>query len=392
MDPVPARPRARRQPRDPAPARGAAAHRRGRSRAPGPGRSRARRCCAKASTHRSPPPTSSTRRRSRAPALGSPRATSARAGATAARWSGSASTARPAAARAPAAWPSTSSSTCRRRSELRRPRQDCAARPRLVKTALRRVAAASNTALRRAAAAEGEPLTLVYAVCRVRRKTGILDAAMLSSPVARCSACSSRRSRPRPAWPSRFPTTTSTRGTGSCGRVDYGRRGDGGDARPRQRRGERVRRRRVHAPGRVRPLPAGPGDLGGLGRVLASPVFDPNLRDQLKPGPTLRRRHSRRLRTAHRGGARPLPALGGPIRRGRGGPATLRSVQLAAPRAPVTLSYRWPPRLGDRFGPRGDRFHGPSASSPRPGHRYAGPVPARSPSLAGAPAATATLS
>ena len=42
---------------------------------------------------------------------------------------------------------------------------------------------------------------------------------------------------------------------------------------------------------------------------------------------------------------------------GRAGPATLRSLQLAAPRAPVTLSYPVAAALGDRFGPRGDRFH-----------------------------------
>jgi peptidoglycan hydrolase-like protein with peptidoglycan-binding domain len=42
---------------------------------------------------------------------------------------------------------------------------------------------------------------------------------------------------------------------------------------------------------------------------------------------------------------------------GRAGPATLRSLRLAAPRAPVTLSYPVAAALGDRFGPRGDRFH-----------------------------------
>ena len=42
---------------------------------------------------------------------------------------------------------------------------------------------------------------------------------------------------------------------------------------------------------------------------------------------------------------------------GRAGPATLRSVQLAAPRAPATLSFPVAAALGDRFGPRGDRFH-----------------------------------
>jgi len=43
---------------------------------------------------------------------------------------------------------------------------------------------------------------------------------------------------------------------------------------------------------------------------------------------------------------------------GRAGPATLRSLQLAAPRSPATLSYPVAAPLGDRFGPRGDRFHG----------------------------------
>ena len=42
---------------------------------------------------------------------------------------------------------------------------------------------------------------------------------------------------------------------------------------------------------------------------------------------------------------------------GRAGPATLRSLQLAAPRAPATLSLPVAAALGDRFGPRGDRFH-----------------------------------
>ena len=42
---------------------------------------------------------------------------------------------------------------------------------------------------------------------------------------------------------------------------------------------------------------------------------------------------------------------------GRAGPATLRSLQLAAPRAPVALSFPVAAALGDRFGPRGDRFH-----------------------------------
>jgi murein DD-endopeptidase MepM/ murein hydrolase activator NlpD len=42
---------------------------------------------------------------------------------------------------------------------------------------------------------------------------------------------------------------------------------------------------------------------------------------------------------------------------GRAGPATLRSVQLPAPRAPATLSFPMAAALGDRFGPRGDRFH-----------------------------------
>jgi murein DD-endopeptidase MepM/ murein hydrolase activator NlpD len=42
---------------------------------------------------------------------------------------------------------------------------------------------------------------------------------------------------------------------------------------------------------------------------------------------------------------------------GRAGPATLRSVQLPAPRAPATLSFPVAAALGDRFGPRGDRFH-----------------------------------
>ena len=42
---------------------------------------------------------------------------------------------------------------------------------------------------------------------------------------------------------------------------------------------------------------------------------------------------------------------------GRAGPATLRSLQLAAPRAPATLSFPVAAALGDRFGPRGDRFH-----------------------------------
>jgi murein DD-endopeptidase MepM/ murein hydrolase activator NlpD len=42
---------------------------------------------------------------------------------------------------------------------------------------------------------------------------------------------------------------------------------------------------------------------------------------------------------------------------GRAGPATLRSVQQPAPRAPATLSFPVAAALGDRFGPRGDRFH-----------------------------------
>ena len=42
---------------------------------------------------------------------------------------------------------------------------------------------------------------------------------------------------------------------------------------------------------------------------------------------------------------------------GRAGPATLRSVELAPPRAPARLSFPVGAALGDRFGPRGDRFH-----------------------------------
>ena len=42
---------------------------------------------------------------------------------------------------------------------------------------------------------------------------------------------------------------------------------------------------------------------------------------------------------------------------GRAGPATLRSVELAPPRAPARLSFPVAAALGDRFGPRGDRFH-----------------------------------
>ena len=42
---------------------------------------------------------------------------------------------------------------------------------------------------------------------------------------------------------------------------------------------------------------------------------------------------------------------------GRAGPATLRSVGLAPPRAPAPLSFPVAAALGDRFGPRGDRFH-----------------------------------
>jgi murein DD-endopeptidase MepM/ murein hydrolase activator NlpD len=42
---------------------------------------------------------------------------------------------------------------------------------------------------------------------------------------------------------------------------------------------------------------------------------------------------------------------------GRAGPATLRSAQLPAPRAAVALSFPVAAALGDRFGPRGDRFH-----------------------------------
>jgi len=42
---------------------------------------------------------------------------------------------------------------------------------------------------------------------------------------------------------------------------------------------------------------------------------------------------------------------------GRAGPATLRSLQLVAPRASAALSFPVVAPLGDRFGPRGDRFH-----------------------------------
>jgi murein DD-endopeptidase MepM/ murein hydrolase activator NlpD len=42
---------------------------------------------------------------------------------------------------------------------------------------------------------------------------------------------------------------------------------------------------------------------------------------------------------------------------GRAGPATLRSLRLPAPRAPAALSFPVAAALGDRFGPRGDRFH-----------------------------------
>jgi murein DD-endopeptidase MepM/ murein hydrolase activator NlpD len=42
---------------------------------------------------------------------------------------------------------------------------------------------------------------------------------------------------------------------------------------------------------------------------------------------------------------------------GRAGPATLRSLGLAAPRVPATLSFPVAAALGDRFGPRDDRFH-----------------------------------
>ena len=42
---------------------------------------------------------------------------------------------------------------------------------------------------------------------------------------------------------------------------------------------------------------------------------------------------------------------------GRAGRATLHSLQLPAPRVPATLSFPVAAALGDRFGPRGDRFH-----------------------------------
>ena len=42
---------------------------------------------------------------------------------------------------------------------------------------------------------------------------------------------------------------------------------------------------------------------------------------------------------------------------GRAGPATLRSLQLAPPRAAAALSFPVAAAVGDRFGPRGDRFH-----------------------------------
>jgi murein DD-endopeptidase MepM/ murein hydrolase activator NlpD len=42
---------------------------------------------------------------------------------------------------------------------------------------------------------------------------------------------------------------------------------------------------------------------------------------------------------------------------GRAGPATLRSLGLAAPRVPATLSFPVAAALGERFGPRGARFH-----------------------------------
>ena len=72
-------------------------------------------------------PTSCSRRRSRARARGSPRATSARAGGAAGRSSGSAPAGRPAAEAARAAWRSTSSWTCRRRSDRSQPGRDHAA-------------------------------------------------------------------------------------------------------------------------------------------------------------------------------------------------------------------------------------------------------------------------
>ena len=77
---------------------------------------------------------------------------------------------------------------------------------------------------------------------------------------------------------------------------------------------------------------------------------------------------------------------------GRAGPATLRSLQLAAPRAPATLSYPVAAALGDRLAHAATAFTAGSTSSPRPGRRYARRAPGRSPSPAGTPAAMATWS
>ena len=72
---------------------------------------------------------------------------------------------------------------------------------------------------------------------------------------------------------------------------------------------------------------------------------------------------------------------------GRAGPATLRSLELAAPRAPATLSTRWPPCSATASARAATAFTVASTSSARPGQRRAGPAPARSPSPAGTPAA-----
>jgi hypothetical protein len=62
---------------------------------------------------------------------------------------------------------------------------------------------------------------------------------------------------------------------------------------------------------------------------------------------------------------------------GRAGPATLRSLRLASPRAPVALAFPVAAALGDRFGPRGDRFHSGIDLVAAAGRRYGRPAPAR---------------
>ena len=57
------------------------------------------------------------------------------------------------------------------------------------------------------------------------------------------------------------------------------------------------------------------------------------------------------------GGGAPLPGARGPDGRRTAGPATLRALSGPMPRSPIWLVHPVRGSIGDRFGPRGNRFH-----------------------------------